>query len=399
MLLTLISFITCTSLCQAATPFRRQGCSISFPKNDDLLQPVLLTNSSSVYNFSIPTGKNLTFDASKPLSLLCSPSENHIEGTYTNLTSIFCSSGETFLSNGKHIDFGNINCKSYVKASVSVTRKKCGQNLGNIINIGYQVSKRQFLTLITTCFDVDGGNALYANHTVHGEAFPAFSHQSFRPPFSEQGMSYNLRPNELYKQKNQKKMLQDLLRLRSVSHYYPAGQFLARGHLAADADFAYAPLQFATYFYVNVCPQWQSINAGNWLTVESMVRKAAGRRKEPLQIFTGTHEILNLPDLNGYPTEIYLDELERLPVPKYLWKIVYNERTREGIAFVAINNPFLDEVYDSDILCTDICDDYNWSHANFGNIKKGYVFCCNVLDLKEVVPTIPYISLRGILKA
>lgn len=48
-------------------------------------------------------------------------------------------------------------------------------------------------------------------------------------------------------------------------------QVLARGHLSPDADFPLIPLQFSTYFYINACPQWQVINAGNWLKVETMV--------------------------------------------------------------------------------------------------------------------------------
>ncbi|XP_031333972.1 uncharacterized protein LOC116163985 [Photinus pyralis] len=384
-----------------ATPrYNGISCTISFPKGNDLLQPVVLTNRSSVYNFAIPTGNNLIYGDLEPISLLYSPSNNHIEGTYTNLTSFLCSGGETLRSKIRTSDFESINCKSYVKAGISVTRTKCGRNLGNIINIGYQVSKKQFLTLITTCYDSSNGNALYANHTVYGQAYPAFSQQSFRPPFSEVGLPYDLKANELYKQKNQKQVLAVLLgSAPAANQYYTSSQFLARGHLAPDADFVYAPLQFATYFYVNICPQWQSINAGNWLAIESMVRKTSGKIKQPLQVFTGTHDRLTLPDVNGNPVEVYLEKSGRIPVPKYLWKIVYNERTREGIAFVAINNPFLDEVYEDDLLCTDICDEYNWSRANFGVIKKGYVFCCNVMDLKRVVTTIPYLRLEGILRA
>lgn len=53
--------------------------------------------------------------------------------------------------------------------------------------------------------------------------------------------------------------------------------FLSRGHLAPDADFLFSAHQFLTYFYVNVAPQWQSINAGNWLKVEENTRKIAKR--------------------------------------------------------------------------------------------------------------------------
>ncbi len=40
--------------------------------------------------------------------------------------------------------------------------------------------------------------------------------------------------------------------------------YMARGHLAPDADFVYESFQDATYYYFNAAPQWQSINNGNW---------------------------------------------------------------------------------------------------------------------------------------
>lgn len=49
----------------------------------------------------------------------------------------------------------------------------------------------------------------------------------------------------------------------------------ARGHLSPDADQYFMQGQLATYFYVNAVPQFQSINGGNWVTVENNVRKLA----------------------------------------------------------------------------------------------------------------------------
>lgn len=55
------------------------------------------------------------------------------------------------------------------------------------------------------------------------------------------------------------------------------GSFLSRGHLAPDADFLFAAWQYATYYYSNVNPQFQTINAGSWLQFEKAVRDLAGK--------------------------------------------------------------------------------------------------------------------------
>ena len=57
----------------------------------------------------------------------------------------------------------------------------------------------------------------------------------------------------------------------SGTHYF------SRGHLAPDAAFIYDVFQDATYYYVNVAPQFQSFNNGAWKALESAVRDYAAR--------------------------------------------------------------------------------------------------------------------------
>ncbi|KAF5295271.1 hypothetical protein FQA39_LY13136 [Lamprigera yunnana] len=377
---------------------RASGCSINLPKKDDKLQPILLKNrTKTLYDFYIPNGKPLNLENRDSLTFLCSSNGNKIVGSNTNITSCGCFRGESLICNRKNTVFDNIKCESYVKASVLPTNTKCGNNLGRIAQIGFQVTRTQFLPVIQTCYDRKSQNSLYSNHTVYGKAMSERSHQSFRPPFFDDTLPHDLKPYRLYTQQSQKNVLQSLLRSGSiVTKYYSKNQFLSRGHLAPDADFIFAPMQFATYFFINICPQWQSINSGNWLIVENMVRKAAGKLKVELQVYTGTHELLSLPDADNYEVDIYLDGKNNIPVPKYIWKIVYNEITKQGIAFITVNNPFLIEIYDDEILCPDICDRYYWGNHNFQNFSKGYTFCCEVSYLRKVVRTIPYINVRDI---
>ena len=58
--------------------------------------------------------------------------------------------------------------------------------------------------------------------------------------------------------------------------YLPGGDlYLARGHLAPNADFMTYAWQDATFTFIDVAPQWQSFNAGNWLDLENGVRYLA----------------------------------------------------------------------------------------------------------------------------
>ena len=43
--------------------------------------------------------------------------------------------------------------------------------------------------------------------------------------------------------------------------------YFARGHLSPDADFLTEMEADATYQYVNVVPQWQAFNNGNWKVI------------------------------------------------------------------------------------------------------------------------------------
>ncbi len=49
--------------------------------------------------------------------------------------------------------------------------------------------------------------------------------------------------------------------------------YLSRGHLAPDAGFIYDSFQDATYYFINVAPQFQSFNNGNWRMLEDKIRR------------------------------------------------------------------------------------------------------------------------------
>lgn len=165
-------------------------------------------------------------------------------------------------------------------------------------------------------------------------------------------------------------------------HYFTNSSFLSRGHLTPDADFVFTSAQFATYFYANVCPQFQSINGGNWNRVENLARQLAQQEQTNLDIYTGTHGQLALPSSSGDLIPLYLSESDQIEVPEYLWKIVHNPRTNAAIVFITMNNPFARR---SDVreLCPDVCQQ---SGIDFPpNARRGFTYCCSFEDFARRV--------------
>lgn len=80
----------------------------------------------------------------------------------------------------------------------------------------------------------------------------------------------------LFSQNHQMSVFEDILGSKSEAQkYINSKMFMSRGHLAPDGDFMLAAWQWATYYYANVNPQFQSINGGNWLKFERAVRELA----------------------------------------------------------------------------------------------------------------------------
>jgi len=164
---------------------------------------------------------------------------------------------------------------------------------------------------------------------------------------------------------------------------------LVRGHLAPNADFMTYAWQDATFSFINVAPQWNSFNAGNWLAVERSVRRLAEYVYGELQVWTGTHGILQLEDKDGNMVDIYLDDelKSKVPVPRYFWKVIYDEKSKKGIAIVGVNNPHKTEPD----LCTPVEENISWlKFLDLTDITSGPVYGCTVEDFANVVPEFPF---------
>lgn len=215
--------------------------------------------------------------------------------------------------------------------------------------------------------------------------------ESERRSFRETGLPSTVKANDAYKKASQLSHFNGIL--GSGQNFFNNTSFLSRGHLAADADFVFSSGQFATYFYVNVAPQFQAINGGNWLRVENIARNLAMNYATDLIIYSGTLGQLKLPS-NGKSTTasqraLYLHSESKIIVPLYFYKIIVDERTNSAIVFVTYNNPFLNRVAVRPF-CEDVCQRSGLDMKQFPDIRKGYTFCCEYNAFMQQVDISPF---------
>lgn len=99
--------------------------------------------------------------------------------------------------------------------------------------------------------------------------------------FTEDGI-FNLpnRLNVLYTKEQERKTINKLVSLnQDDTRYVSNAVYLAKGHFAAHCDFVFEAQQKSTYHYINVGPQWQSFNNGNWKTLEIDLRNYVNSRR------------------------------------------------------------------------------------------------------------------------
>lgn len=295
---------------------------------------------------------------------------------------IICTSGSRFnINNQQHAVTEFNECNLSITGNVINRNRQCGEN-GTFMNIGFQLSdSRGFVNLIDVCYSKRKGSAIYTAHLIQGNTIKNAMKTSSRPStFKTTQIPTNIAAASSFTKANQLKRFTDIFGNSDKAEEYLNKTFLARGHLSPDGDMIFAAWQWSTYYYINVIPQWQSINNGNWKHIESAVRSKADQLKTNLIVFTGAFDVLKL---NNKKITLEPDGLE---VPKWSWKIAKNAQNGEAIAFVTYNNPFATSVTD---ICRDICNNSGWDWKERKNFSKGYTLCCDVSELMRIVNKIP----------
>ncbi|XP_021708323.1 uncharacterized protein LOC5577135 isoform X2 [Aedes aegypti] len=357
-------------------------------------QPVFF-NIGSPRSLMLPVDGNLTWAQGERSWIACPPSEgsrNSIRGIYLVSAEIECKDGYDFeyVHNGAVFDITQVQCDNRVTGNVKTDAARV-QCPGTHKTIGFDVTfptiGNRFFDLYQICFDEPSATAIYTHHTLIGNEI---EHKCFstRPDFKSAGFPQGLAVSSAYNQESQLNRLVALFGADpnpwgSAEVYYNLS-YLQRGHLVPDADQLFTTWQWSTYFYLNVVGMWEHINNGNWKYLESNVRTLAQNAKKTLEVYTGVYDTLSLCSLWDHCPEFTLSN-GRIPVPKWLWKVVKSPDLNAAIALVVSNNPFVGE----DPICGLNGASHGWNSSIVSNITYGTVSYCRVQDLQTVVGNIP----------
>lgn len=144
-----------------------------------------------------------------------------------------------------------------------------------------------------------------------------------------------------------------------------------RGHLVASADFLFVDQMISTYRYINVVPQFKSINEGNWQKIESWVRSQVPTSGF-YRVKTGGIGVLALRDGYKRAQHIYLAG-RILPVPQWIYKSVRDNKNRRLYVFLIFNS-----ICDQGIpRAHESCKPVRCPVTYPNNAVDGYYYCCD----------------------
>jgi hypothetical protein len=267
------------------------------------------------------------------------------------------------------------------------------------LQIGYESSLGTFIRLIDICFHDTNYRASYVNYTlVDGIEKRQDIQQVINLNEENYYTGLSDPPDTYYTCSNQRSVIGEIVGSSYVNQYIRCSNninYLVAAHLATPLDFVYFAQQRSTQYHVNVVPMWHSIKHGNWIKLEEEIRQYASntsREDSDLIVYSGTLGVTSLENRN-----IYLGRHNNgnnvLPVPKWIWKLVYEPSTQEGIVFLVVNNP-----YTLSFACSCVCAQTKWTLAwNRGDRNKGYVYCCSVNNFRRVFSGLPDFEVTGLL--
>ncbi|EDV51620.1 uncharacterized protein LOC6545359 [Drosophila erecta] len=364
----------------------------------DQVQPLYLHPGTNLYWLPNPDG-HLEVDHGASIELHCSnpfaPANGESLDAKLRSIRVKCVQDTTFEWMGAKIQFSDFVCSHSMPYTVERLNRSCGSNTtspstSNLYRVGYDTGDGRFVATMELCHDPNHLRTHYANHQLT-PASVHFQKKVKRQKFSTAGHFTGFDMFEIYSQKNQEKlMVPGLIDVKS-------GLFLSRGHLTAKADLIYASQQRSSFNYMNVAPQWQSFNGGQWADLEDSTRKFVARSGITANVYTGIYGEMKVAGSKVLHLTTNADNTGVMPVPQLFYRVIIDVgHPTRGIALVGVNNPHatLAQIHESYIICDPVEEQVQWlswlhkSNAK-GNLKKGYLYACSVADLARAVGHLP----------
>lgn len=301
-----------------------------------------------------------------------------------------CNGKDKFIHHSKVYDISHLTCRDPVFHIASRVGTLCYNN-GTLIKVGFDLGTR-FLTLYEICFDE---KLLQTHYVKYGLAPWNIKHERAKRDHFVQGDFFpDMEMAEIYSFDVQHATLGLILGSTNRANNLLNRRkdiFIAKGRLAAQADFVYGSQQAATFRYSNVAPQWEKFRTFNWQHIENGVRAFVTRHNLNVTVYTGTYGVIELPDANGKMQPIYLDydvrSGGRVPVPKIFYKILHDPQHSAGIALIGVNNPYasLSDIEKDYLFCEDVSRRINWLEWIPDYIPGGYTYACEVNEFNDVI--------------
>uniref|UniRef100_A0A6P4EF14 Uncharacterized protein LOC108039418 n=1 Tax=Drosophila rhopaloa TaxID=1041015 RepID=A0A6P4EF14_DRORH len=371
----------------------RGDCEIKV--NGDLNDPAPLFSRHNSYEIIVPDPTDtVRLVNGELLDMFCpgvgfaAPFANRSQVTAT------CLQNKYFLVDDLIYPFANFSCTSWPTFTALRTGKDCNGGT-DLVQVGFEVEDGGFLQSYELCHDAEAEATRYVHHVLYPSSYD-YQHGVARPSFIELDFYGGRDVNTKYTQVQQNITISNILGMDASPYFnYSDDRILARGHMIAKTDQIFGAAQHSTFLFINVAPQWQTFNGGNWEKVETSVRKFVADRNITTDCYTGTWGVSTLPDVDGVERELYLDFDENnnglIPVPKMYYRVIIDRLSREGIVIIGINSPYLtlEQILKDYILCKDIGHQLSWLTWKKEDLHEGYSYACTVEDFIEVVKDLP----------
>uniref|UniRef100_A0A182PEJ3 DNA/RNA non-specific endonuclease/pyrophosphatase/phosphodiesterase domain-containing protein n=1 Tax=Anopheles epiroticus TaxID=199890 RepID=A0A182PEJ3_9DIPT len=370
------------------------SCTISLHRDLTALQPLLLQPGTDQFLWPQRNSTIIALDGGQSVELFCSHGFRKGSPAGKDKSATITCEDDGML--GYRADQYNISqflCQRAVYHVAERTGARCHDN-GTIVRVGFSVDVDRFAKLYELCFDETTLRTHYVKHqlTPHND-----HHQRAvkRPSFLQGGFYDGLKMATLYSFAGQHATLARILSSPARANAVLSskkGLFFARGHLAAKSDFVFGAHQRASFWFMNVAPQWQRFNGFSWQRIETSVKAYVAANDLRLTVYTGTYGVLKLLDGNGDGQEIYLDfdanrdPPGRVPAPALFYKVLLDEEHDAGLAVVGVNNPYAtpEEIASEYVVCEDVSGAVRWLRWDRNTIDDGYVYACDVNEFNRV---------------